>query len=78
MEHPLRVSVVPVMPAQWWSSELSVKSWYEEVGSPRRDSVIFLVRSSPAFSISLAEVVGGYFREKNILFVMNTGGRTGV
>lgn len=33
----LHVSVVPVMPARWWPSELSVKSGYEGVGIPRLD-----------------------------------------
>lgn len=79
MEHPLRISLVPVVPAWWWFSELSVKSWYEGVGSPRWESAIFLMRSSPAFSSSLADVAGGYFREKKYTIIaMSTGGRTAV
>lgn len=77
-EHLLHVSVVPAKPAWWWSSECSMKFWYEGVGSPRQESVIFLMGSSPAFSSSLAAVAGGYFREKKLLFVKSTGDRTGI
>lgn len=73
VEHPLHVSVVPVMLAQWWSSELSAKFWYEGVGSPRQKSVVFLERSSPAFSSSLAKVVRCYFRKKPRLFIIEHG-----
>lgn len=69
-EHPLHLSVVPVMPAWCWSSESSVKSWYEGAGSSRQESVNFLLRSSPVSSSSIAKVVASDLREKNMLFVM--------
>lgn len=37
VDHALHVSVVPVTPARWWSSELSAKFWYEGVGIPILD-----------------------------------------